>query len=92
MAKFTSSTTEFGKYVSALLKSRDMTQDHLAAATGMSQPYTNQVVNGRKTASARWADLVADALKLSPDERAKLHAAAAKDNGFKIELPPFAES
>lgn len=81
--------TEFGQSVSSLLKARDMTQEDLAEATGMSQPYTNQVLNGRKNASARWAELVADALDLSEAERTQLHAAAAKDNGFKIDLPPF---
>ncbi len=81
--------TEFGQSVAAHLRERGMTQEDLAEATGMSQPYTNQILTGRKTASARWADLVADALKLAPKERAGLHAAAAKDNGFKIELPPF---
>jgi hypothetical protein len=32
---------------------------------------------------------VADALALSQGDRANLHRAAAKDNGFKIELPDF---
>lgn len=78
----------FGQSVSSILKSRGMTQEQLAEATGMSQSYTNQIITGRKTASARWADLVADTLSLTEQERTKLHTAAAKDNGFKIELPP----
>jgi transcriptional regulator with XRE-family HTH domain len=83
--------SEFGAKVSHHLKKRSMTQETLASAIGRSQSYTNQVINGQKTPSARWADLVADALQLSPVERLKLHAAAAKDNGFRIELPEFDE-
>jgi cyanate lyase len=81
--------SEFGATVSRHLRNRSMTQETLASAIGRSQSYTNQVITGQKVPSARWADLVADALKLSPEERQKLHAAAARDNGFKIELPDF---
>jgi transcriptional regulator with XRE-family HTH domain len=81
--------SEFGKEVSELLKRRDLTQEGLAFAVGRSQSYTNQVINGHKAPSAEWADLVANALGLSPEERKKLHAVAARDNGFKIDLPDF---
>jgi transcriptional regulator with XRE-family HTH domain len=81
--------SEFGKKVSDLLKQRDLSQEQLAFAVGRSQSYTNQVINGQKSPSAQWADLVANALDLSPEERKKLHAAAARDNGFEIDLPEF---
>jgi transcriptional regulator with XRE-family HTH domain len=81
--------SEFGEKVSELLRKRQLTQEGLAYAVGRSQSYTNQVINGQKAPSARWADLVADVLQLSPKDRRKLHVAAAKDNGFKIELPDF---
>jgi transcriptional regulator with XRE-family HTH domain len=81
--------SEFGDKVSGLLKQREITQEGLASAIGRSQSYTNQVINGQKAPSAQWADLVANALGLSPEERQKLHAAAARDNGFKIDLPDF---
>jgi len=81
--------SEFGRNVSKLLKQRNLTQEGLANAVGRSQSYTNQVINGQKTPSARWADLVADVLRLTREERKKLHAAAARDNGFKIDLPEF---
>jgi cyanate lyase len=81
--------TEFGKNVSKHLRQRNLTQESLAVAAGRSQSYTNQVINGQKAPSARWADLVADILKLTQEERKTLHAAAARDNGFKIDLPDF---
>ena len=81
--------SEFGKKVSDLLKQRDLSQEQLASAVGRSQSYTNQVINGQKSPSAQWADLVANALGLSSEERKKLHAAAARDNGFEIDLPEF---
>jgi transcriptional regulator with XRE-family HTH domain len=80
---------EFGMAVAGLLRGRHMTQERLAKAVGRSQSYTNQILNGQRTPSAEWADLVADALALPAEERQKLHAAAARDNGFKIELPEF---
>jgi transcriptional regulator with XRE-family HTH domain len=81
--------SEFGKNVSKLLRKRNLTQESLASAIGRSQSYTNQVINGQKAPSAQWADLVADVLKLTPEQRTALHAAAARDNGFKIDLPEF---
>ena len=81
--------SEFGTNVSKLLRQRNLTQENLASAAGRSQSYTNQVINGQKAPSALWADLVADVLKLTAEERTKLHAAAARDNGFKIDLPEF---
>jgi transcriptional regulator with XRE-family HTH domain len=81
--------SEFGTNVSKLLRQRNLTQENLASAAGRSQSYTNQVINGQKAPSAQWADLVADVLKLTAEERKKLHAAAARDNGFKIDLPEF---
>jgi transcriptional regulator with XRE-family HTH domain len=81
--------SEFGRKVSELLKLRSLTQEDLASAVGRSQSYTNQVINGQRSPSAQWADLVANALGLSPEERKRLHAAAARDNGFKIDLPEF---
>jgi transcriptional regulator with XRE-family HTH domain len=81
--------SEFGKNVAKLLRQRNLTQENLAFAAGRSQSYTNQVINGQKAPSARWADLIADVLKLAPEDRKKLHAAAARDNGFKIDLPEF---
>lgn len=81
--------SEFGQKVAKLLKQRKRTQESLADAIGRSQSYTNQIITGQKSPSGRWADLVADALELAPEERKKLHAAAARDNGFKIDLPDF---
>jgi transcriptional regulator with XRE-family HTH domain len=80
---------EFGTAVASILKARGLTQEALAQAAGKSQSYTNQILTGTKTASAQWADLVTTALSLSAQESAKLHAAAARDNGFKIDLPKF---
>ncbi|MBL8552434.1 MAG: helix-turn-helix transcriptional regulator [Hyphomonadaceae bacterium] len=58
----------------------------MAKAAGSSQPYLNQVVRGERKPSADWLDLVADTMELTDEERAKLHRAGAKDQGFKIDL------
>jgi transcriptional regulator with XRE-family HTH domain len=78
--------SETGKTLSKILRSRKISQYSAAAASETSQPYFNQVANGRRTPSADWLNLVANALDLSEEERVKLHRAAAKDHGFDIDL------
>jgi transcriptional regulator with XRE-family HTH domain len=77
---------ETGKTLSKILRTRKISQYSAAAASDTSQPYFNQVANGRRTPSADWLNLVANALGLSDEERVKLHRAAAKDHGFEIDL------
>jgi cyanate lyase len=80
--------SQFGASVSAALAERRLTQSDLATALGRSAVYVNQTMTGTKAPSPRWADLVADVLKLSRAKRAELHAAAARDHGFKLDLTP----
>jgi len=63
-----------------------MTQSDLAESLGRSPSYTNQVMTGRKGASPEWVELVADTLRLSKADRRKLHFAAAKDQGYQLDL------
>ncbi len=80
-----SRTTKYGQFgasVSAALAERQLSQADLAEALGRSRAYLNQTMTGTKPASAEWADLVADALKLSRAKRAELHDAAARDHGL----------
>jgi hypothetical protein len=78
----------FGTSVSAALAERRLSQIDLATALGRWAAYVNQTMTGVKSPSAQWADLVADVLKLSRAKRAELHAAAARDHGFKLDLTP----
>lgn len=78
--------TEFGSSVLGILQERGMTQSELASAVGRSNTYTSEILTGKKTASAEWANLVAAALNLQPEERNALHLAAAKDHGFELPL------
>lgn len=80
------SKTEAGGALSALLSARGVSQYAVAKASSTSQGYLNQVVSGERRASAEWLDTIADALGLSEEERLKLHRAAARDHGFKIDL------
>ena len=63
-----------------------MSQSDLAQAVGKSPAYTNQTMTGRKHASPEWVNLVAETLNLSQKERVVLHRAAAKDQGYEIDL------
>lgn len=80
------STSAFGAAVNDALTERRMSQHELADALGKSPAYTNQTITGRKSASPQWVNLVAQTLKLSADERVALHRAAAKDQGYEIDL------
>jgi cyanate lyase len=78
--------TEFGTALSVQLARRRMTQSDLAHSVGRSPSYTNQVMSGRKGASPQWVELVADTLRLSKADRRRLHFAAAKDHGYRLDL------
>jgi hypothetical protein len=69
-----------------------MSQHDLAEAVGKSPAYTNQTITGRKSASPQWVNLVAETLKLSAKERVALHRAAAKDQGYEIDLGVYEPS
>lgn len=89
MPRRTPSDCEFGAAVSAALTERRMSQHDLADAVGKSVAYTNQTMTGRKSASPQWVNLVAETLKLTTKERAALHRAAAKDQGYEIDLGEY---
>jgi len=66
-----------------------MSQADLAEAVGKSHAYTNQTLTGRKSASPEWVNLVAETLRLSRKQRTTLHRAAAKDQGYEIDLGEY---
>ena len=78
--------TETAAALGEILARRSVSQNRASKLSGVSQPYMNQIATGRRLASADWIDTVAAALELSPEEREKLHRAAARDHGFKIDL------
>ena len=78
--------TQFGDTVRSTLTASGTTQTDLANQLGTSTSYLNHTLTGRKPVSPTWADLVADVLNLPDSERQRLHEAAAKDQGFKLDL------
>lgn len=78
--------TETAQALGEILAGRGLTQYRAAKMAGTSQPFLNQVAQGRRRASAEWIDLMADALGLEEAERGRLHRAAARDHGFRIDL------
>lgn len=79
---------EFGTEVSKALASRRLTQSAVSAQLNVTVGYVNNTMTGRSPSSSTWADLVADVLKMSARERARLHVAAAKSAGYKLDLTP----
>ena len=86
MGRRTKYDSPFGASVSVALAEARMTQTDLAAKTGRSTAYVNQLITGHKKPSPEWVELIANTLNLSPRERQALHVAAAKQHGFKLDL------
>lgn len=80
------SKTEAGKLIRGYMTSTNTSQTAFAEAVGKNAKYVNHLVTGHRRPSPEWVDIVATGLNLSDDERSKLHLAAAKDHGFKIDL------
>lgn len=80
--------TEFGRAFAAALERHGRSQISVAEALGTSRAYVSALRTGSKNAAASTVDRVADALNLAEPERIELHRAAAKDAGFKLDLPP----
>lgn len=79
----------FGRELDLRLDEKGMTASGLAEAVDSPQPYVSQLMTGVRKAQPEWIDLVADAMKLTSEQRAALHHAAALDHGFRLDpVPP----
>lgn len=78
--------TNFSLSVRSALTERSMSQASLADNLDISSAYISKVLSGHRSPSAKWVDLVADSLQVSPERRVEMHRAAAKDLGFKLDL------
>lgn len=82
--------SNFGTAVSDMLTAAKMNQRELAAVSGKTLSYVNQTLTGNKHVSPAWADFIADIFNASAADRMRLHQAAARDVGYKLDLtlPP----
>lgn len=72
-------TTPFSVRLSAILKSRGMSQADLAAASGLTPSTINRYVNGNRVPSIEVAERISDALGVGPEVFAEsLSAITAK--------------
>ena len=78
--------TAFGAALSEQLSKRKMQQSDLARQTGVTSAYISRLANGASSPSPQWVDLIADTLKLPDHERGRLHAAAARAKGYRVDL------
>lgn len=78
--------THFGNTLLDALRARDLTQSALASKMDKKVSYVNRTMVGKRPATSNWADLVANAIEASDEERQRLHHAAALDQGFKLDL------
>ena len=83
------STRKFGLELSKFLNSRTMMEGDLVRAmnaigNGISRQYVNMIVHNTRTPPPDMIERLADALKLTRDDRTILHRAAALDSGYRI--------
>jgi DNA-binding Xre family transcriptional regulator len=79
--------TAFGYQLYRHLDSRGITASALADAVGVTGATVSHFNTGERKPNADWVDLICNTLELSTWDRAVLHQAAARDCGFKIDLP-----
>lgn len=79
--------TAFGQALDDILGSRGLRQKQVAESIGTSTAYVSAVATGKKSMSPARIDVVAEKLSLKPEESLRLHRAAAKDAGFRLDLP-----
>lgn len=84
MKKRATSAYNYSNFGTSVSQSLTGAQVDLADSAGISQPYLNQMMTGRKKPSPEWVDIIASTLKLSEEKRRDLHLAAARDHGFKL--------
>lgn len=65
---------------------RRMTKTEFAKTVGTGRPYMANVTNGVHIPSAAWLNMASEALGLTEEQRRNLHRAAARDNGYEIDL------
>lgn len=82
-----SKKNEFGKSLSNILENYSSNQASLARDMGKSRAYVSSICNGNTSASPSKIDQISRILNLKQDDIVKLHTAAAKDMGFKLDLP-----
>jgi transcriptional regulator with XRE-family HTH domain len=81
------STTSFGQAFGACLDSYGKKPSALAAEMGVTRSYISSVSTGKKSVGAGKVDEIADKIGVTDQERTVMHRAAAKDAGFRIDLP-----
>ena len=80
--------TAFAEALKEQLAAKELRQSDLARLTDVSRSFISHTIAGRKSISPQWADVIANAIDASEEERRRLHRAAALDAGFKIEPEP----
>lgn len=76
-----------GRELLRALEARSLSQKALAEALDVSPAYVSAVVRGKKAVSAPTVEKVSAALSLDAVEARALHRAAARDHGFRLDLP-----
>jgi transcriptional regulator with XRE-family HTH domain len=73
----------FSAALAEQLTRRSLRQTDLAKARGVSPAYINRLANGGSV-TPESADMIADAMNATDEDRRKLHVAAARARGYRI--------
>lgn len=77
----------FGEALNRIMERRGIRATQLARTLGVSPSYLSALVTGSKPVSPDRVEDIAENLGADPDERTRLHRAAARDMGFRLDLP-----
>jgi plasmid maintenance system antidote protein VapI len=77
----------FGELLDRIMLRRGLRAARLAEALGVTPSYLSALVTGAKPVSPDRVDDIARAIAAAPEERTSLHRAAARDMGFRLDLP-----
>ena len=78
---------DFPRLLKDLAQARGVTQAELSQSLAVTSAYVSQLATGLKTPRPETVDRLATAMNLDPVARRDLHVAAAKDTGFRLDLP-----
>ena len=77
----------FGEALVSAMKRQQVGQKDLADIIGTSPQYVSAIVRGSKSVSPARIDQIAAAMDLDKASVSRLHVSAARDAGFRLDLP-----
>lgn len=79
---------DFATALRSVLHDRKIRSADLSERMDVSRSYVSMLSTGKKVPGAETVEKISDLVGSSNTERSRLHRAAARSHGFKLDLPP----